>query len=197
MAHTLDGYPETQGHIVDVDPALFRQKRLLAEDPEVPATSRHLQSCRDAVQLQLALQFAQVEERVVIVGIDGDPFTALRLRVDGIEADGGPAGQVFVGCCRVEFQRLAAILILRLVMVVSSRVWVRVGGLAGVSLAVDEQGPPVAEVLLCDRNGGRFWPGKVQPPRLLCGNLLSERSERSFARIPSAVKLAGYLLVIC
>jgi hypothetical protein len=63
---------------------LFRQERLLAEDPEVPATARHLQSSRDAVQLQLALQFAQVEERVVIVGIDGDPFTTLRLRVDGI-----------------------------------------------------------------------------------------------------------------
>jgi len=81
---SLDGYPETQGDVVDVDPALFRQERLLAEDPEVPATSRHLQRSRDAVQLQLALQFSEVEERVVIVGIDGDPFTTLRLRVDGI-----------------------------------------------------------------------------------------------------------------
>ena len=71
--------------------------------------------------------------------------------------------QVFVDRCRVELQRLAAILILRLVVVVSSRVRVRVGGLLGVGLAVDEQGPPVADILLCDLNDGRFWPGKVQP----------------------------------
>src|SRR5215469_4655327 len=77
---SLDGYPKTQGDVVDVDPALFRQERLLAEDPEVPAASRHLQSSRDAVQLQFALQFAQVEERVLIVGIDGNPFTTLRFR---------------------------------------------------------------------------------------------------------------------
>ena len=81
---SLDRHGQPEGDVVDVDPALFRQERLLAEDPEVSATARHLQSSRDAVQLQLALQFAQVEERVVIVGIDGDPFTALRLRVDGI-----------------------------------------------------------------------------------------------------------------
>jgi len=28
---SLDGYPETQGDVVDVDPAVFRQERLLAE----------------------------------------------------------------------------------------------------------------------------------------------------------------------
>ena len=39
---SLDGYPETQGDVVDVDPAVFRQERLLAEDPEVPARARHL-----------------------------------------------------------------------------------------------------------------------------------------------------------
>src|SRR6516164_1573898 len=61
-------------------------------------------------------------------------------------------------------------LILRLVVVVSARFRVRVRRLAGVSLAVDEQGPPVADVLLCDRNDGRFWPGEVQSPRLVCGN---------------------------
>ena len=107
---------------------------------------------------------------MLIVGIDGDPFTTLRLRVDGIEADGDPAGQVFADRCRVKFQRLAAILILRLVVIVTSRLRVRVGGLAGVSLAVDEQGPPVAEVLLCDRNDGRFWPRKVHPPRWVGGD---------------------------
>ena len=200
---SLDGYPETQGDVVDIDPALFRQERLLAEDPEVPATSRHLQRSRDAVQLQLALQFSEVEERVVIVGIDGDPFTTLRLRVDGIYADGDPAGQVFADRCRVKFPRLAAILILRLVVVVSSRVRVRVGGLLGVGLAIDEQGPPVADAVRCDRNDGRFWLGEVQSPRLVCGNasspwlLLSERSGRSFAVMAIPVKFGGYLLVIC
>src|SRR6516162_6773032 len=59
-------------------------------------------------------------------------------------------------------------LILRLVVVVSARFRVRVRRLAGVSLAVDEQGPPVADVLLCDRNDGRFWPGKVQALWLVC-----------------------------
>jgi len=43
-----------------------------------------VQSSRDTVQLQLALELAKVEEGVVIIGIDGDPFTTLRLRVDGI-----------------------------------------------------------------------------------------------------------------
>ena len=101
---------------------------MLAEDPEVPATSRHLQSSRDPVQLQLALQFAQVEKRVVIVGINGDPFTALRLRVDGIYADGDPAGQVFADSCRVKLQGLAAILILRLVVVMPACVRVKFSG---------------------------------------------------------------------
>jgi len=77
---------------------------------------------------------------------------------------------VFADSCRVKFLGLAAILILRLVVVVSSHVRVRVGALARVGLAVDEQGPPVADVLLCDRNDGRFWPGEVQSPRLVCGN---------------------------
>ena len=94
-------------------------------------------------------------------------------------------------------------MILRLVVVVSSRVRVRVGGLAGVDLTVDEQGPPVGDVLLCDRNDGRFWLGEVQSPRLVCGNasspwlLLSERSGRSFAVMAIPVKLGGHLLVIC
>jgi len=96
----------------------------------MPATAGHLQRSRDAVQLQLALQFAQVEERVVIVGIDGDPFTALRLRIDSVKADGNPAGLVFADRCRVELQGLAAILILRLVVVMPSRVRVRIGRLA-------------------------------------------------------------------
>ena len=55
---SLDRHAQPEGHVVDVDPALFRQERLLAEDPEMPATSRHLQSSRDAVQFQLTLELA-------------------------------------------------------------------------------------------------------------------------------------------
>ena len=106
----LDRPAQAEGDVVDVDPALFRQERSLAEDPEVPATTGHLQSSRDPVQFQLALQFSKVKERVVIVSINGDPLTALRLRVDGVQADGDPAGQVFADCCRFKLQRLAAIL---------------------------------------------------------------------------------------
>ena len=51
-----------------------------------------------------------------------------------------------------------------------SRGRVRIGRLARVGLAVDEQGPPVADILRCDRNDGQFWTGKVQPPRLVGGD---------------------------
>ena len=142
------GTPKPEGDVVDVDPALFCQERLLAEDPEVTAPTGHFQRCGDAIQFQFTLQLAEIEERIVVVGVDGDPLTALRLRVDGVQADGEPAGQVFADGRRVELQRLAAILILRLIVVMPPRFRVRVGRLSGVGLAVNEQGPPVANVLL-------------------------------------------------
>jgi len=47
---------------------------------------------------------------------------------------------------------------------------VRVRRLAGVSLTVDQQGPPVADVVVRDRNDARFWPGEVHSPRLVGGD---------------------------
>jgi hypothetical protein len=83
---------------------------LLAEDPEMPAAAGHLQGRGNAIEFQLALELAKVEEGVVIISVNGDPFTTLRLWVDGVEADCDPAGQVFVHRWQVKLQRLAAIL---------------------------------------------------------------------------------------
>ena len=80
----LDRPAQAEGDVVDVDPALFRQERLLAEDPEVSAAAGHLQGRGNAIEFQLALEHAKVEEGVVIISVNGGPFTALRLRVDGI-----------------------------------------------------------------------------------------------------------------
>jgi len=36
---SLDRHAQPEGHVVDIDPALFRHERLLAEDPVVSATA--------------------------------------------------------------------------------------------------------------------------------------------------------------
>jgi hypothetical protein len=76
----------------------------------MPAAAGHLQGRGNAIEFQLALELAKVEEGVVIISVNGDPFTTLRLWVDGVEADCDPAGQVFADCGQVKLQRLAAIL---------------------------------------------------------------------------------------
>src|SRR6516162_6607956 len=95
---SFDRHAQPEGHVVDIDPALLRQERLLAEDPEMPAAAGHLQGRGNAIEFQLALELAKVEEGIVIIGVNGDPFTALRLWVDGVKADGNPSGQVFADC---------------------------------------------------------------------------------------------------
>jgi hypothetical protein len=51
----------------------------------MPAAAGHLQGRGNAIEFQLALELAKVEEGVVIISVNGDPFTTLRLRVDGVE----------------------------------------------------------------------------------------------------------------
>jgi len=52
---SLDRHAQPEGNIVDIDPALLRQERLLAEDLEMPATAGHLQGRENAIEFQLAL----------------------------------------------------------------------------------------------------------------------------------------------
>ena len=71
---------------MDVDSALHGQQRRCQKDPKVPTALAHLQRRFHSVLSQVVLQLQQVLHGVLVVGVDGDPFTALGRGVDGIQA---------------------------------------------------------------------------------------------------------------
>ena len=79
---------------MDVDSAVLRQQGRCQEDPKVAPSFAHFQRRLDPVLHEVVLQLQQVLHGVLVVGVDGDPFTPLGRRVDGIQADSNFAFQV-------------------------------------------------------------------------------------------------------
>ena len=79
---------------MDVDSALLGQQGRCQEDPKMPTALAHFQRRLNLVLCQVVLQLQQVLHGVPVVGIDGDPLTALGRGVNGIQAHGDFAVQV-------------------------------------------------------------------------------------------------------
>jgi hypothetical protein len=70
----FDREPQSHGGVIDVDPAVSRKRRFLEEDPQMAAPVRFLQRGLYPILSQLILQFQQVLDGVLIVGVDSDPL---------------------------------------------------------------------------------------------------------------------------
>ena len=124
---------EPASEVVDVDSAMPRQQRFGGKYPEMAAATGFLKCGIHAILTQLPLQLEQVFERVRVVGVNGDPLGALRLRVKRVEAHGHISIEVFTNSVQ---RQLSAVL--RTVIIVLP-VSVRLRRLHGVGQAVHEQ----------------------------------------------------------
>ncbi len=87
IERALDGHPQTQGKVVDVDPTVFCWKGFITEDPEMSTSPGHLESGFDPVLLQFQLQSREVTVGSRVIRVDRYPLRPLRLRVDGIKTN--------------------------------------------------------------------------------------------------------------
>src|ERR1700694_5859639 len=73
IERALDRHSQAQGKVVDVHPAIFGWKRFFAKNPEMSATTRHLECSFDSVLFQLQSEIGKVTMRPVVVCVDGHP----------------------------------------------------------------------------------------------------------------------------
>ena len=85
LEDSLDRNIQPERKTIYIDTAELRRQRLLAEDPQVSASSRHLDQSLDTILKQLPSQQPQVTVSILVVAVDRHPLRALRLWVDGIE----------------------------------------------------------------------------------------------------------------
>jgi len=88
----LDREAQSEGSVIDVDAAIFGKGRLVEKDPEVAAPIRFFKCRFYAVLRQFILQLQQVLNRILVISVDGNPFRALGLRIDRVQANGQFAG---------------------------------------------------------------------------------------------------------
>lgn len=86
---------QAKGEIVDVYPALLCQHWLLGKDPKVTAAPGLLERRFNAILAKFPLQFEQIFESILVVGVDGDPLRPLCLRVQCINANRDSSAEVF------------------------------------------------------------------------------------------------------
>jgi len=79
---------------MDADSALFRKHWACQKNPKMTASPAHLQRRFHLVLCKVVLQLQQVFHRILVIGVDGNPFAALRRGVDGVKADRDFAFQV-------------------------------------------------------------------------------------------------------
>src|ERR1700733_657068 len=72
---------QPKSQVVDVDPAVPCQQRLVRKDPEVSATTRLFERRLYAILTQLPLQLQKVLQGILIVGVNCHPLGALCLRI--------------------------------------------------------------------------------------------------------------------
>ena len=92
--HAFHRNAQLHGQIVDINSAFSGQQRRCQEDPKMPTASAHLQRRLHSVLCQVVLQLQQVLNGVLVVSVDGEPFTALGGRVDSVKAGRDFAFQV-------------------------------------------------------------------------------------------------------
>jgi hypothetical protein len=83
----LHRHSQTRGKIVDVDSAVLRQQRRFQENPKMASAFAHFQRRLHLVLPEVVLELQEVFHCVLVIGIDGDPFTTLCGRVYGVQAD--------------------------------------------------------------------------------------------------------------
>src|SRR5690242_19388068 len=83
----LDPHAQAECLIVDIDPALSRQEGLSKKGPQVAAAFAHLQCSFYAILSQVVLKLQQVLDCILIICVNGDPFTSLRGGVNGVKSD--------------------------------------------------------------------------------------------------------------
>ena len=99
----------------------------------------HLHDGVNSILFKLPLEGPQIAVSAVVIGVDRDPFRALRHGVDGIEPDGLFSSQVLSNDLLVESQPLFGLTIPRLVEKVLSRLFIRSIGLPeAVAMAVQK-----------------------------------------------------------
>jgi hypothetical protein len=81
----FDGDLQAASQVINVDAAVSGKQRFVSKDPKMSAAPRLFERGFYAVLAQLLLQLEQIVERVLVVGVDGDPLGALRLRVESVE----------------------------------------------------------------------------------------------------------------
>ena len=88
LERSLDRYVQPEGEIVYIDTAQFRRQRFLAQNPEVRTAAGHLDNGIHPIPFEFPLERSEIPVSSVVVGVDGDPFRSLGLRVDRIKTDG-------------------------------------------------------------------------------------------------------------
>ena len=139
QARALHRHSQPQSKIMDVDSALLGQQGRCQEDPKMPTALAHLQRRLHLVLCQVVLQLEQVLHGVLVVGVDGNPFTALGRGVDGIQADRDLAFQVLADGFLGQHQGYVCSFLAWPEVVVPPCFRVRPHGLHRVGAAVHEQ----------------------------------------------------------
>src|SRR5436190_6800790 len=87
QARPLHRHSQSQGNVVNVDTAISCQERLRKKDPQMAASSAHLECRLNSVLTQPILQLQQVFHGMFVIGIDGDPLAALVVGINRVQAD--------------------------------------------------------------------------------------------------------------
>ena len=139
QARTLDWHSQSRSKIMDEDSALFSKQRRCQKDPKMAASPAHLQRRFHLVLCKVVLQLQQVLHGVLVVGVDGNPLTALRRGVNGIQADSNLVFQVLADGVIGQHEGCVAPFLAWPEVIVPPRFRVRPHGLHRVRAAVHEQ----------------------------------------------------------
>src|SRR5580692_1450649 len=106
---------QATGYVVDVDPAVPCEQRLIRKDPEVSTATGLFERRLDSILAQFPLQLQKIIQRILIVSIDRHPLGALRIRIKRVHASGQPTVQMLAN----GLERQAPILLRAIIVVLS------------------------------------------------------------------------------